>query len=77
MNIAEVVAKWGHCRPSDTAFVEVRPISGARDQMSWAQFDERTNRLAHSLQDQGIQKGQKIFSWAGTLSGGSKPFSRF
>jgi acyl-CoA synthetase (AMP-forming)/AMP-acid ligase II len=59
--MAEVVAKWGRCRPEATAFVEVRPISGARNQVSWAQFDERTNRLAHSLQDQGIRKGQKVF----------------
>ncbi len=61
MNIVEVVAKWSRCHPAATAFVEVRSISGVRKQVSWAQFDERTNRLAHSLQDQGIQRGQKVF----------------
>jgi len=61
MNITDVVAKWARCRPDDTALVEVRPISGRRHQVSWAQFDERTNRLAHSLQERGIRKGQKIF----------------
>ncbi|MBA4417751.1 MAG: AMP-dependent synthetase [Syntrophus sp. (in: bacteria)] len=61
MNIMDIVAKWARNKPDDAAFVEVRPVSGTRDQVSWAQFDERTNRLANSLQLKGIQKGEKIF----------------
>jgi len=61
MNIVDIVQKWSRCHPNETAFVEVRPISGVRYQISWAQFEERTNRLAYSLQYQGIQKGHKIF----------------
>lgn len=61
MNIADIVAKWGRCTPNDTAFIEVRPVSEQRNQVSWGQVDERTNRLANSLRRQGIRRGQKIF----------------
>jgi len=61
MNIVELVEKWGRSTPGDTAFVEIKPVSGVRDQISWGQFDERTNRLADSLMGRGIHKGQKIF----------------
>lgn len=37
------------------------PVSGARDQVSWAELDERTNRLADSFLSRGVQKGQKVF----------------
>ncbi len=44
MNIADIIEKCGRCHPDDTAFIEVKPVSGARDQITWARFDERTNR---------------------------------
>jgi acyl-CoA synthetase (AMP-forming)/AMP-acid ligase II len=61
MNIADIIEKWDRCHPDDTAFIEVKPVSGVRDHITWAQFDERTNRLAHGLQQRGVQKGQKVF----------------
>ncbi len=61
MNMVDIVAKWSRIQPNQLAFVEVRPVSGTRDQISWALLDERTNRLANSLRDHGIQKGEKVF----------------
>ena len=61
MNIVELVEKWGRSTPDDTAFVEIKPISGERNQVSWGQFNERINRLADSLTQRGIHKGRKIF----------------
>lgn len=61
MNMVDIVAKWARMQPNNPAFVEVRPVSGTRGQISWAQLDERTNRLANGLQSQGVQKGEKVF----------------
>ncbi len=61
MNMLNILAKWARTQPNTTAFVELRPVSRTRDQVSWSQFEERTNRLANSLRSQGIQKGQKVF----------------
>jgi len=61
MNIVDVVAKFARMIPDSPALVEVRPVSGMRKEISWAQLDERTNGLANSLIRMGIQKGDKVF----------------
>jgi acyl-CoA synthetase (AMP-forming)/AMP-acid ligase II len=47
--------------PSASAFIEVKPVTGAREEISWAQFEDRTNRLARGFVDKGVQKGDKVF----------------
>ncbi len=61
MNIVDSIRKFGRITPSALAFIEVRPVSGSREEMTWAQFEERTEKLARALLERGVQKGNKIF----------------
>ncbi len=61
MNLIDVVGKFANMSPHDPAFVEVRPVTGAREEVSWAGFDERTSRLARGLIDRGAARGRKVF----------------
>ncbi len=67
MNIIDLVYRNARLYPDDTAFVEVRPVSKARIEISWTQFNERTNRLANALIARGVKKGDKVF-WLGKNS---------
>ncbi|NMC95265.1 MAG: AMP-binding protein [Syntrophorhabdus sp.] len=61
MNIVDLVYRNGRIYPDDTGFVEIRPVSKQRKKVSWKEFDDRTNSLANSLIQQGIQKGDRVF----------------
>ena len=61
MNLVDVVRKYSRISPSALAFIEVRPVTGTREETTWAQFDESTDRLARALIDRGAQIGSKIF----------------
>jgi acyl-CoA synthetase (AMP-forming)/AMP-acid ligase II len=61
MTIIDVITKFGRARPDDAAFVEIRPLTGSRSEITWAQFDERTDRIAGALIDAGVGKGEKVF----------------
>ena len=61
MNLIDVIGKFARMSPHAPAFVEVRPVTGAREEISWAGFDERTSRLARGLIDRGAAKGRKVF----------------
>jgi acyl-CoA synthetase (AMP-forming)/AMP-acid ligase II len=61
MNLTDVVAKFARMSPRDTAFVEVRPLSGLRQEISWEEFHDRTNRIAGSLLQGGVQRHDKVF----------------
>ncbi len=61
MNLIDVVAKFARLSPRSTAFVEVRPLSGLRQEISWEEFHERTNRIANSLLQEGVQRQDKVF----------------
>jgi acyl-CoA synthetase (AMP-forming)/AMP-acid ligase II len=61
MNIIDVIAKQARFVPEGPAFVEVRPLSGVRGEISWREFYERVNRLADSLLGLGAGKGEKVF----------------
>ena len=62
MNVVDVVRKYARVSPNDPAFVEIGPVTGRREEVSWVQFDERTNRLANSLLSRGgVTKGEKVF----------------
>ena len=61
MNLVDVVAKFARMSPRSAAFVEVRPLSGLRQEISWGEFHNRTNRIANSLLQEGVQRHGKIF----------------
>jgi long-chain acyl-CoA synthetase len=61
MNLIDVVAKFAHLSPREKAFVEVRPQSGLRREISWEEFHARTNRIANSLLQGGVRRHDKIF----------------
>jgi long-chain acyl-CoA synthetase len=61
MNLSDVVAKFARLSPQSLAFVEVRPLSGLRQEISWEGFHERTNRIANSLLHEGVQRQVKVF----------------
>lgn len=60
MNVTDLVTKNARLYPNNIAFVEVRPISKIRKEISWALFNERTNRIANALIAKKITKGQKV-----------------
>jgi len=61
MNIIDVIAKQARFFPEEPVFVEVRPVSGARKEITWGQLADRTNRLASSLIGRGAKKEEKVF----------------
>jgi acyl-CoA synthetase (AMP-forming)/AMP-acid ligase II len=61
MNIIDVIEKQARFVPGEPAFVEVRPVSGTRGEISWREFSERVNRLSNSLLGLGAGKGEKVF----------------
>jgi acyl-CoA synthetase (AMP-forming)/AMP-acid ligase II len=61
MNVVDVVRKCARSYPDDPAFVEVRPVTKGREEVSWALFEERTNRLANALLSGGVTRGDKVF----------------
>ncbi len=61
MNITDIITKHARILPNNPAIVEVKPVTGKRDEINWAQLEERTNRLANSLIKAGIKKGEKVF----------------
>ena len=61
MSIIDMVAKHARLTPDAPALVEIKPVTGGRQEISWIQLDERTNRLADSLIRMGVKKGDKVF----------------
>lgn len=60
MNIVDLVEKNSRLYPDETAYVEIKPVTKVRKEISWIQFHERTNRLANALLDRGIEKGRSV-----------------
>jgi long-chain acyl-CoA synthetase len=60
MNLLDILSKNSRMYPNDTAFVEVKPITKVRKEISWTEFDERVNKLASRLKDMKFNKGKKI-----------------
>lgn len=61
MNMLDVEQRNARLRPDQTAFVEIRPATKIRAEITWRQFHERTNRLANALIESGIKKGDRVF----------------
>lgn len=61
MNIVDLASRNGRLYPDEPAFVEIRPVSKQRREISWKEFDERTNSLANALITRGVKKGDRVF----------------
>ena len=60
MNLVDLIEKNARLYPDDIAYVEIRPVTKVRKEISWIQFHERTNRLANAFIDMGIKKGRSV-----------------
>ena len=60
VHIVDLVDKNAHLYPDTIAYVERRPITGARKEISWSRFHERTNSFANALLDRGIERGHSV-----------------
>ena len=61
MNIMDLVEKYARLTPDATAFVEIRPVSKTRKEVSWLGFQQRTDQLANALLARGITEGKSVF----------------
>ena len=60
MTVVDLVARNARMYPDGVAFVEVRPVSKARAEITWSAFNERMNRIGHALAAEGIEKGMRV-----------------
>jgi long-chain acyl-CoA synthetase len=60
MTVVDLVARNARIYPDSVAFVEVRPVSKVRKEITWATFNEHMNMIAHVLAAKGIEKGMKV-----------------
>jgi acyl-CoA synthetase (AMP-forming)/AMP-acid ligase II len=63
MNICEMLARNARTFPDQIALIERTPSRGLRTSITWAQFDEKTNRVASYLESRGIGKNDKVLHW--------------
>jgi long-chain acyl-CoA synthetase len=61
MNIVDLAYRNSRIYPDRTAFVEIASLSGLRKDVSWSEFDRRTNALANALLAHGVEKGYRVF----------------
>ena len=60
MTVIDLVARNARMYPDGIAFVEVRPVSNRRTEITWRAFNERMNRIARVLSAKGVKKGMKV-----------------
>ncbi len=63
MTIIDLVARNARLHPDSTAFVEIRPVSKMRKEITWAAFNGRMNKIAHVLAAKGVDKGMRVALW--------------
>lgn len=60
MTIAEMLARNARMYSNDLALIELAPGRKLRRVITWKEFDERANRVAHALMARGIRKGDRV-----------------
>jgi long-chain acyl-CoA synthetase len=60
MTILDLVSRNAKLYGADIALVELKPSAGYRREITWAEFDERINRLAAALHAKGIGPEDKV-----------------
>jgi acyl-CoA synthetase (AMP-forming)/AMP-acid ligase II len=63
ITIPEMLARNARMYPQDVALVESKPSKGYRREISWKEFDDNANRVAHMLDDMGVGKGDRVIHW--------------
>jgi acyl-CoA synthetase (AMP-forming)/AMP-acid ligase II len=58
-----MLARNARMFPNRIALIERTPSQGLRTSITWAQFDEKTNRVAAYLESRGIRKNDKVLQW--------------
>lgn len=60
MNLIDIISKNSRIYPSETAFVELKPVTKVRKEISWNRFEERVAKLANALRDMGVNRGDRV-----------------
>ena len=60
MTIMEMLARNARLYPDATALVELQPSQNYRQEITWREFEERSNQLANALVARGVKKGDKV-----------------
>lgn len=60
MLITDMLARNARMYPDEIALVEREPLKNQRLEMSWKEFDDKANKLAHALMSLGIRKGDRV-----------------
>ena len=60
MTIVEMLVRNARLMPDATALVEVSPSKNTRRELTWKEFDDRSNRFANALISRGVQKGEVV-----------------
>jgi acyl-CoA synthetase (AMP-forming)/AMP-acid ligase II len=60
MLITEILARNARMYGSEAALIERSPAENKRVEITWAMFDERSNRVARALAAAGIKKGDRV-----------------
>jgi acyl-CoA synthetase (AMP-forming)/AMP-acid ligase II len=63
MNVCEMLARNARMFPDRVALIERTPSLNLRTSITWAQFDEKTDRMAAHLESRGIGKNDKVMHW--------------
>jgi len=75
MTVVDLVGRNARFNPGSVAFVEVRPSSNVRREITRKAFYEGMNRIARVLSAKGIKKGMKVALLARNSISCWKPFS--
>ncbi|MDD2389034.1 MAG: AMP-binding protein [Desulfobacterales bacterium] len=60
MLITDMLARNARMYGNEIALVEREPEKNRRSEITWKEFDESSNRLAHALISMGIRKGDRV-----------------
>jgi acyl-CoA synthetase (AMP-forming)/AMP-acid ligase II len=60
MNIAEMLARNARVYPDDVALIQRIAGQDTREEITWKEFDNRSNQIAAALKARGVRKGDKV-----------------
>ncbi|HJX13431.1 MAG TPA: AMP-binding protein [Dehalococcoidales bacterium] len=60
MTITEILARNARLTPDAIALIEITPSKNLRRSVTWKEFDDNANRVANTLVERGIKKGDVV-----------------
>jgi len=60
MHISQMLSQNSQTYPDDIALVELIPSQQLRKEVTWSEFEQNANRIADTLIDLGVRKGDKV-----------------